>query len=81
MFLGIYFIEAGLLLIVAPWTTWWDRNYFADLFPGIRHAMSNESVHVLVAAAGVLTVMAGMAELRTALAERWARRADRGPGA
>lgn len=81
MFLGIYFIEAGLLLIVAPWTTWWDRNYFADLVPWIRSAMANESVRLLVAVTGALTVIGGMAELRAALMARWSRRSDREAGA
>ena len=80
MLLGIYFIEAGLLLVIAPWTSWWDRNYFADLVPWIRSAMANESMHLLVAGAGVCTVVAGMAELRVALIERWTRRASRGSG-
>ena len=25
-----FFLEVGLLLIVLPWSAFWDRNYFAD---------------------------------------------------
>ena len=28
-----YFLEVGLLLVVLPWTVFWDRNYLFDLVP------------------------------------------------
>ena len=29
----LYFLEAGLMLVVVPWTRFWDRNYFVELQP------------------------------------------------
>ncbi len=31
-----YFLEAGLILIVAPWSGFWDRNLFLYRFPRFR---------------------------------------------
>jgi hypothetical protein len=70
LLVGIYFVEAGLLLAAAPWTVWWRRNYFAALHPWVSNAMATGTVQTLVVTAGVLTVIAGMADLRVALTRR-----------
>jgi hypothetical protein len=74
LLLGLYFIEAGILLIYAPWTAWWSRNYFAQWSPWMRDVMATSAARVVVAAAGILTVLGGMIELRRALARRFGRR-------
>jgi hypothetical protein len=28
------FVEIGLLLVVLPWSGFWDRNYFGAALPG-----------------------------------------------
>ena len=61
-----------MLLVAAPWTEWWRRNYFADLHPWLASAMRMSTVQTLVVTAGVLTVIAGMADLRVALIRRFA---------
>lgn len=68
--IAIYLIEAGLVLVVAPWTDWWQRNYFADLLPGLAALMTTTSVRGLVVGAGVVTLLAGLTDLRSALAAR-----------
>lgn len=31
-FLGVLFcVEIGVILLVFPWLTWWDQNYFSGL--------------------------------------------------
>jgi hypothetical protein len=70
---GAYFIEAGLLLIAAPWTGWLQRNYFGDRLPWLRDVLALPALHVLVVATGVVTVLAGMSELRLALVRRLSR--------
>jgi hypothetical protein len=79
LLLGFYFIEAGILLIYAPWTAWWSRNYFADMWPWVHAVMATSTSRIVVAAAGALTVVGGMTELRRALARRFGRGAGR-PG-
>jgi hypothetical protein len=77
---AIYFIEAGLLLIVAPWTTWWQRNYFAELLPWVRWGMAQPVIRVGVVVTGVLTMLAGMSDLRAALVRRFTERGQLTPG-
>src|SRR5436190_208431 len=31
LLVAVYLIEAGLLLVAAPWTVWWQQNFFVDL--------------------------------------------------
>lgn len=70
---AIYLIEAGLLLIVAPWTTWWQRNYFAELLPWLRALMSTPGMHVTVVLVGLVTVAVGISDLWMTLVGRYAR--------
>ena len=70
LLIAIYLIEAGLLLIVAPWTVWWQRNYFADLSPWLRWGMAQPAMRIGVVATGIITVLAGMSDLRNALMRR-----------
>ena len=34
----VYFVEVGFVLIVAPWTTYWDRNYFVEAVLSFRRS-------------------------------------------
>jgi hypothetical protein len=67
----LYFVEVGILLIYAPWTAWWSRNYFADAWPWVHAAMQTSTSRVAVAGAGAMTVVAGLTELRRALSRRF----------
>jgi hypothetical protein len=58
-----YFIEAGLILIVAPWSTFWDRNFFGSRVPLVGWLLSNLFVRGAVSGIGGLTTLAGLAEL------------------
>ena len=57
-------MEAGLLLAVAPWTPLWRRNFFAGEFPWVRGLMGMTAVQGVVIAAGLLTAIAGIIEIR-----------------
>ncbi len=54
----VYLLETGLLLLVVPWTVFWERNYFIEgrvmgalLMPhAVRGAISGIGVVCLVAA-------------------------------
>ena len=58
-----YFLEAGLLLILLPWSTFWDRNYFAAFVPELRPVIGNAFVRGAVSGLGVLNLYAGFGEL------------------
>ena len=59
-----YFLEAGFVLIVAPWkTAFWDRNFFIERLPLLDSFLSNVFVRGAVSGIGGLTTLAGLAEL------------------
>jgi len=33
--LGLICLEAGVLLVLLPWSPYWDRNFFLQRFPGL----------------------------------------------
>ncbi len=65
-----FFIEVGLLLIVLPWSTFWERNYFASLWPALRLVLTNDFVRGAVSGLGVLNLAAGFSELAPAFTPR-----------
>jgi hypothetical protein len=58
-----YFLEAGLILLVAPWSGFWDRNLFLGLIPGLAQVFDSPFVRGAVSGVGAITVVAGLAEL------------------
>lgn len=70
MLFAAYFLEAGLLLIVIPWSGFWDRNIFASFIPGFGRLLASPFVRGAVSGVGVITTLAGVAELIAALVVR-----------
>jgi hypothetical protein len=63
LLLVAFFLEIGFVLIVVPWSEYWDRNYFAQALPAIRALITNNFVRGAVSGLGVINVSAGLAEL------------------
>jgi hypothetical protein len=61
--LVIFFVEVGLVLTLAPWSAYWDRNYFAETLPAIRALMTNNFVRGAVSGLGVVNLCAAAADL------------------
>jgi hypothetical protein len=76
LLVAAYLVEAGLLLIIAPWTQFWDRNYFAGVVGWLGAAMSSAFVRGAVSGVGVVTLVAGIRDLVSVIG---ARRASVGP--
>jgi hypothetical protein len=70
LLLVAFFLEVGFVLIVAPWSTFWDRNYFAESLPFIDAIISNNYVRGAVSGLGVINVAAGIVELFSILVSR-----------
>lgn len=68
-----YFLETGLALVVAPWSRFWDRNWFVAAIPAIEQLLASPYARGAVSGVGVITALAGVAELATAFALRRAR--------
>jgi hypothetical protein len=58
-----FFIEVGLLLVVLPWSSFWERNYFAYALPGLQEILVNNFVRGGISGLGFLNLLAGLAEL------------------
>lgn len=69
--MAAYFLEAGLLLVLAPWIDrFWDQNSFLVTSPSLRDWINNSFVRGAVSGIGVLTVFAGLAEIAAMFAAR-----------
>lgn len=66
------------MLIVAPWSPFWDRNAFGQS-PVVAAWLSNAFFRGAVTGVGVITALAGLAELGGAFRRR--QQPDRGPEA
>ena len=69
----IFFLEVGLVLVLAPWSAYWDRNYFAETLPVIRAVITNNFVRGAITGLGIINILAALGELVGLFA---ARRAD-----
>ena len=58
-----YFLEVGVLLTLAPWTTLWDRNYFIHLWPAIAVVAGNDYARGAISGLGLINLAAGCAEV------------------
>lgn len=60
-------IELGLLLIVVPWSTYWERNYFAQSSPLLFAVITNNYVRGGITGLGAVNLFTALAELTTLL--------------
>ena len=74
-----YFLEAGLILIVAPWSGFWDRNLFLYSIPALQEVLESPFARGAVSGVGAITVVAGLAELSGVLSRR-SRSSHESPG-
>jgi hypothetical protein len=70
LLLTVFFFEAGLVLVVLPWSRYWDQNYFAQLLPSLHTVLDNHFVRGAVSGLGLVNLLAGVAEIWTFLASR-----------
>lgn len=79
MLVAAYLLEAGLLLTVSPWTSWWQQNFFAARWPWLDAIMMFNAARVAVSAAGLVTAFAGITELRDVWVRHLRRRGSQTP--
>ena len=65
-----FFLEVGLLLVVLPWSGFWERNYFAMTWPALRELVTNNFVRGAVTGLGLVNHYAGFADLAIVFAGR-----------
>jgi hypothetical protein len=62
-----FFLEVGLLLMVLPWSAFWERNYFASVWPTIAPLIQNNFVRGAVTGVGIVNLVAGFADLTSVI--------------
>lgn len=55
---------------MAPWSTYWDRNFFTESVPALEQWLASPFAKGAVSGVGVVTVCAGIADLTAAFASR-----------
>jgi hypothetical protein len=68
----VYFLEAGLLLLVVPWSAFWERNAFVEQFVLLRPLLLNPFARGAVSGMGLVCLGASIGEL----AALWRRRLE-----
>lgn len=58
-----YFIEVGLILLIVPWSAFWERNYFAHVMPVAAGVLRSPAFRGAVSGLGVVSLAAGIADL------------------
>jgi hypothetical protein len=70
LLLTAFFLETGAVLVLAPWSEFWDRNYFAQGLPLIHALMINNFVRGAVSGLGIVNMLAAVAEIHSFFTER-----------
>ncbi len=56
-------LEVGILLILVPWTSIWDRNYFLQAYPTLSVLMLEPAFRGAVSGLGVANIYLGLNEI------------------
>ena len=70
LLLVAYFIEVGLLLVLVPWSPFWERNYFLTAIPALQEIIRNNYLRGAVSGLGVVNLQMGFNELASVLLAR-----------
>ena len=70
----VYLIEVGLVLVVAPWTRFWDQNYFVQSLPFLEPLLVSPALRGAVSGFGIVTLAMAAVDIDTWLRERWHQR-------
>lgn len=63
-------LEVGLLLVLIPWSRFWERNYFADLMPAIRLLITNNYLRGAVSGLGLINIWLALTEVADIIGHR-----------
>jgi len=70
LLLTAFFFEAGLVLVIVPWSNYWERNYFVHALPMIEPFLTNLFVRGAVSGLGLVNLLAGLVEIWSFLMTR-----------
>jgi hypothetical protein len=70
LFYVAYFLEVGLLLVLLPWSAFWERNYFVGMFPWLLYVLRNNFIRGAVSGLGIVNLLTGFRDLAELLIAR-----------
>jgi hypothetical protein len=56
-------VEAGIVLLVMPWTDYWDHNYFVTVSRALEPTLASPWLRGAISGVGLVTLFAGLADL------------------
>ena len=56
-------LETGLLLVLIPWSTFWERNYFVEWSPVVEAVLTNYYLRGAISGLGVVNIGAALFDL------------------
>ena len=63
-------VELGLLLIVIPWSAYWERNYFAQMSPTVNAVVTNNYIRGAITGLGAVNLFGALADLAVLVRRR-----------
>ncbi|MPY87677.1 MAG: hypothetical protein GEU99_07130 [Luteitalea sp.] len=66
----IYFFEVGLLLLLVPWSMFWERNFFVEHLSWLGQIAHNYYVRGAVSGIGLVSLGAAVTDLLSLLGLR-----------
>jgi hypothetical protein len=70
LLLTAFFFEAGLVLVIVPWSIYWERNYFVQLLPMVEPFLTSDYVRGAITGLGLVNLVAGFVEIWSFLTTR-----------
>jgi len=59
----VFCLEIGVVLLVLPWSEYWDDNYLAGWTPGWRYFWDNSYLRGAVSGLGIVNIYISFSEL------------------
>ena len=61
---GLISFCAGTLLVILPWSAFWDHNHFFQLWPPLETILVNDVARIAVTSLGLIDFVLGLTEVR-----------------
>lgn len=59
----VFCLEIGVVLLVFPWSAYWDNNFFSTLIPKFHEVWENSYVRGAVSGLGIANIFIALGEL------------------
>ena len=63
LLLAAFFLEVGFVLLVVPWSSYWDRNFFSQAWPPLHALLTSNYVRGAISGLGIVNVLAAVGEI------------------